>query len=510
MSVNFPKTSFSIVRGQSLLTDVEQRALIVGNKLDAGSAAAGVLAENVGTSISEINGLFGARSHVAELVRAFREINGATPLDVLPLDDVPGATAATGAVGFSGTATETGTLDVSVGSAARYKFKVAIGNGDTATEIGATLSALVAAKTSAPFTAADNTGDVTFTASTESTIANDWMIQVEGEVAGVTATITAFSGGLTDPTLTGVFAAVGNVRYQTVVWPGAYSLTPVESFLDGRFNADGELLQGVAIACVVDSVNNALTTSDALQSQSMVVLFSKDISRDGLKGGQHKEIPDVLSAKLAALRSLRFTDGASLSQFLSTSAGLDQFGSRALATLPYANTLVPGIPVISPIDDLTRLEMDTLREGGLSTIGPNRNFSAMVLSEIVTSSNKNLAGDPDDSFKFLNTVDAVAAVRDAFFINSRRRFAQSRLTSGDLIAGRDMVNADSFRAFTEEVYFTLAEDGIVSNSIEDLAEFKRTSIIIVSTAQGRISFSCEPRLVTGLRAILGTIEVNIG
>ncbi len=510
MTINFPLTTINIVRGQSLLTEVEQRALIVGAKLSAGSALDGVLLENVGTSESEINAAFGVRSHVAEMVREFRAINGSTPLDVLPLDDEAGATQATAEVAFAGTATETGTLFVIAGSDARYRIEVPVITGDTATTLAGKVATAAGLLANAPFTVAAASGDATFTAANGGTIANDWTIGIDGQVAGITVTLTGWSGGLTNPTLTNLFDAVGNVRYQTIVWPGAFTLSTVESFLDARFNPDGELLQGVAFATLVDTVNNVISASDALQSQSMVLFISKAVSRGALIGGQHREFPDVISAKAAAFRALRFTDSASLSQFLSTPAAFDQFGGRALATLPYANTVVPGLPVIKPIDDLTRLETDTIREGGVSTIGPNRNFSAMVLSEVVTTSNKNNAGDPDPTFKFLNTVDAADAVRTAFFVNARRRFAQSRLTTGDLVPGRDVVNEDLFRAFLQEIYQTLSEDAIVSAGAEDFADFNANLIITIDKPAGKITFACAPILVTGLRIILGTIEVNLG
>ena len=103
-----PQVTLSIIRAQQLAGVTEQRVLIVGQMLAAGTATGGALIQDFPNDGSE-DTLFGRSSHLAGLVRAFKKENKVSNLDVIPLDDAVG-TQGTGVVAFSGAATETGSL----------------------------------------------------------------------------------------------------------------------------------------------------------------------------------------------------------------------------------------------------------------------------------------------------------------------------------------------------------------------------------------------------------------
>lgn len=510
MTINFPLVALNIVREQALAAAQEHRVLIVGQKTSAGSATSGSLQEDVSEATNDINALFGARSIVAECVREFKKINKLSPLDVIPLTDNVSGVAATATVAFTGTATATGTIFVEIGSGFNYRFQVDIASGDTAAAVAIKLQAAIALSTSAPFTAAVDTADVDITAANAGTAPNTWTIFVDGVVAGIAATITAWNAGATNPSLTNIFNVVTGRRYQTVVWPESYDAATIETFMAARFNFSDDVLQGVAIITAVGSNSELKARALAFNDQSIVLFGVKEIARTALTGACEREFPDVISSKIAAVRSLRFTDLASLTGLITTTAPLDQFGGRAIATLPYANTILPNSSISKPQDQLTSSEMSDLTNNGVALVGPNRSFTSTILGEVVTTSLTNPAGDPDESFKYLNTVDAAAAIRDAYVLNSRIRFGQSRLTDGDLREGRDMVNQASFEAFTEEIWQSLAEDTIVQDGSAALRDFRRTRQVSVDVRAGRITLDIAPLLVSQVRAIVGTITVNFG
>lgn len=511
MTINFPSTTFQILRAQQIIESVEQRVLIVGQKDAAGSAVSGSLVENLGSNTDTIASLFGARSILAETIREFRAINKLTAMDVIPIDDNAGGTEATATISFSGTATESGTLAFEIGSGKNYRFEVDVVTGDTAAVIAGRLETAIDAVTKAPFTAALDTADVDLTAANAGTVANSWTLFSDGVVAGITISLNGWSGGATDPTITaGIFDVASTKRYQTVVWPTIFTDSIVEGFLDARFNVAEDILQGVAIVTNVGNAASATSRASALNSQSMVVIASKAFSTDTLIGSGHREFPDVISARFAAIRALRLTDEAALSSILTTPAPLDQFGSRALASLPYANTVIPNMPIIRPSDQWTATEQTTFVTSGVAVIGANRTFSAMICGEIVTTNTTDSASNPDTSFKFLNTVDTAAAIRDAFFLNFRARYGQSRLTNGALRAGRDLANQASIEAFTEEIYQSLAEDVLVQEGQAALADFKANRQVIVDVPNGKVTVNVAPLLVTGLRVIVGAISINFG
>ena len=511
MTVSKPNVSISIIRAEQLAAAVDHKVLIIGQQAADATATERTLVEGVSEDFAEIAALFGERSILAEMVREFKRINARSTVDVIPIDDNAGATDATATIGFSGTATASGRVFFEVGSGSRYRFAVDIVTGDTAATVAGKLNTAIQAIDTTPFTSVLSTADVDLTAVNGGTHANDWTLFVDGSVAGITISLTAWSGGATDPTLTSaLFDVIAGKRYQTIVWPHVFSDTLIKTELAARFNVANRLLQGVAIICDVDSASNLETKAAALNSESVVLLASKAISSSVLTGSANREFADVLAAKFAAVRSARLTADQTLTPFLTTVASSDQFGGRALATLPYFNTVIPGLAIVRPADDWTPTEYESFEDSGVAVIGPNDAFNGMICGTVVTTSLTDGSGTPDTSYKFLNTVDAVNVVRDAYFTNIKARFGQSRLTSGDLVAGRAVENRESILAFFKQVYQSLAEDVIVADGSDAIAEFEASTVLSLDFAEGSISFAIAPTLVSGARAFTGTVQVKFG
>lgn len=510
MTVNQPSTSFSILRAQQIVESVDQRVLIVGQMASSGNATSGQLLQNVQSGSANLDARFGLRSHISGMIREFKKINDQTSLDVIPLADNGGAVAGTSVIGFVGEATESGRVRFGIASDANHGFNLDILAGDTSDAVAAKLVSAIATDRSSPFTSTATGGDVTCTAVNAGTLSNDWTMYVDGAVSGITISLNGWSGGATDPVLSDLFDAIAGRRYQTIVWPSAYDTGDLASLLTDRLNVSDDILQGVAFITSIGTPSQLSAQAAQLNNPSICLIASKRINNSFLIGSAHREMPDIISARVAAVRSIRFTENAPLTSILTTPAPLDQFGGRGLASLPYFNTVVPGMPVIFAVDQFSPSEVKGLAQSGISHVGANRNFTAMVLGEMATTNISSESGDPDDSFRLLNTVDTVVAIRDAFFLNFRRRYAQSRLTNDDLVAGRDLANQQSIEAFTEEIYQTLAEDTIVQSGEASLSDFKANRVVEVDVGRGRVTFNSRPLLITGLRVIIGTVQINFG
>ena len=124
MSIDKPDVSFSIIPAQQIAGVTEQRVLITGQMLPAGSAVAGDLIRDFPNDGSE-DTLFGATSHIAGLVRAFKELNIVSNLDVIPLDDSGTAVDGTGVITF-GTGPAGADTVITVTICSEQKFKVSI------------------------------------------------------------------------------------------------------------------------------------------------------------------------------------------------------------------------------------------------------------------------------------------------------------------------------------------------------------------------------------------------
>lgn len=133
-NICLPKTTFSI-EGQSedfLLSP--QTVLAIGQKTPSGSAISGELVKNIGNN-SEENQLFGPRSMLAEMIRAFKRVDADTRIDAIALDDNPLGIKAEGFLELSGTASENSTIDFAIQSKIHHSFSINVSSGDSATDI---------------------------------------------------------------------------------------------------------------------------------------------------------------------------------------------------------------------------------------------------------------------------------------------------------------------------------------------------------------------------------------
>lgn len=503
-----PKVTFQIIPASQLAGVTEQKVLIVGQMLSGGTATAGDLYTDIQNDNSW-DTLFGKRSQIAGMIRNFKRENGISRIDAIPLDDAGAATAGTGVITFVGTASEDASLNISIGSHNDHRVQVDVLSTDSETDVADAVTTAFALDLTSPFIVANVAGVLTATAENAGLLCNDWSIEIDGLVAGMVPTITGWTGGATDPTLTSILDVIGEIRYQTIVWPSSYSLDVVETLLNARFNSDNQILDGIAVQAKKGTLAS-LEAYAVQNSQSVVVVGNKTVSRTALDGTMVVEMPDTMASEIAGIRSLRLTQDALLADILTTVATKDQFGGIGIASLPYFNTLTPNIAVPDEQDQWTLTEQDELRDNAVSILGANRAFNGVILGEFVTTYLTDEAGNPDTSFKFLNTVDTSSVIREFYYENSRSKYSQTRLTDGDLIAGRDMANAASIRAFYNELYQELAEDALVQAGTTAQKDFNDNLVIETNISTGTATVSMAPLLVTQLRAIIGTIQVNFG
>lgn len=503
-----PKATVSIVGATTAVENTEQKVLFVGQKTSAGTVPSGALVENVGNNAQDA--LFGSNSMIAGMIRSAREQNGITRFDAIPLDDNASGVASTGAVVFSGTATTSGSIEITVGSDKNHKLDLVVALGDTATEIGDRFALLINSDDTILVSAVNTSGSVALTAINDGTMGNFIGLFYSGVVAGITTTLTAMSGGAGDPTLTGVFDAIGDNRYQGIVWPYFNSTDEVVSFLDARFNVDNKVLDGVAFTSSVDTFANHITRLNLLNSNALVDFVDTNVDDSDHKGPAQMEVPQVKAAQFVAIRALRLTDGASIGQFvLSANGPNDAFGGPALASKPYFNTPFPDLPLIATGKGFEDSEVEQLFDAGGSIIGNNISGNGSITGEVVTTYKNDAAGTKDISFKFLNYVDTPSGAREYFHNNLKARFAQTRLTEGDVIRGRDQANDLTIRAYCEKLYQDLSgPDFVLLEAGEDaLVFFKNNLNVTLDKSNGRVTITMIVPIVTQLREILATMKI---
>ena len=519
MPISTPSVTLSIIPAAQLAGVTDQKILVVGQIITGATATAATLYQSVQADGTEKT-LFGARGHLAHLIQTVKQENKVTQVDAFTVAD-PTVSAAQAVYRIDcnavvGDATEAGSIWVTFADPNKYRTEIAIVVGDTHATIAAKIQAAFATYTNAPFTTAITTGGdpeyIDITVTSNGAVGNDWPIYVEGVVDGVdvqvSATATAGAGTVVTSALE---SAIQNIRYQTIIWPSTYTTADIDSILSARLNVTNAVMDGVAITTKVDTLANLKSAALALNSEATVLIAQNPV--DTASADVYPAtgmMPDHISAQAGAIRALRLTQDAVLTPFLTSVARADQFGGIGIASLPYFNTALPNLPIANQSDDYSLIEYGELTDGGLAVVGPNRAYTGSVFGEFVTTYINDTAGNPDTSYKFLNTIDTVSVIREFFFENLKKRYAQTRLTDGDLIAGKDMANESSIRAFCNTLYDNLAREALVQIGTEAKQDYNQNLAVTVDVSSGTVTIDQAPLLVSQLRVVLGTIQVNFG
>jgi len=509
-TVSEPFVSVTIINATEPVGNTPQKVLFVGQQTSAGTATTGALQINI-LNDSSWDTLYGEDSVLAGMIRAGRRENAVTQFDAIGLADAGGGVAATGTIVVSGTPTAAGTITFTVGSKVNNTYTIPVATTDTPTSLGDAIALAITNDATNPTAGVNVTGTVTLTAINLGTLGDSIGLAIDNTAAGITVAITAMTGGATDPTLTSIFDVIGDRRYQGIAWAYGSDVTELTGLLDPRFNVDNDVLDGAGFVSVTDTFANHQIRLALLNSENLVEICDTTETTDTLKGPAQLELPAVKASMLAAIRGLRLTDGTNITEYVTATNGvLDGTGGPALASKPYFNTPFPNLPLIDTGLGFTATEIQMLRDvSGGTVIGNNPARTGVVLSQCVTTYKTDAAGNPDLTFKFLNSRDTASGSREYFFNNLKSRFTQSRLTGGDIIKGRDIVNDMVIQAHMERLYQDLSGvDFVLLQAGEDeIAFFKDNLIITLDLALGKATIQMITPIVSQLRDIRVTQKI---
>lgn len=503
-----PEFTLSLLNADTLVANESQRALIVGSML-SGTATAEALVEGLSPAGSPEDALFGRTSQVASMIRAFRRVNKVTALDVIAFADV--GTASVFTITIVGTSSAAGQLFVTAGSEKFHKYTIAVPISATVTATALLIEAAINADLDCPFTAVANVGVITLTCDYKGLLSNHLGVECAGSVPGITGQAVAIgTPGATDPTTTTTFAVVGGTtRYQAICWPFWGSATPdLDGFLNPRFNISNDVLDGTGFVGFVGTYAQAITEAGTHNNQNLVIQTDETQVLTNYKGpSQNEPIGDKL-AVLAAIKTLRLTEGANISNLIVGSASLDQFGGKALASLPYFNTPTEFLSLIKTGRGYTPAEIALLETAGAMVLGNNPAKTGSVLGPVVTTYKTDSGGNLDPTWKFLNYVETASGTREYIIVNARARFAQSRLTGGEVSRGRETANALIIKGFIEQMYQDCADDQLVQGGAAAVKYFKQNLTVTPDLVTGTAAVAMLLPIVVQLRGIIGTMKVT--
>lgn len=349
--------------------DFTHPVLMIGQLTSAGTATAGVLVE-VG-SANDADILFGVGSHLAGMVRLFRQNAPYIKLVVLPLADLPGGTQATGTLTVAGTATTAGTLGFFI-NGKLLQAGVAVGN--TPTQIATTIAAVINADTSLPVTAASAVGVVTLTAKHKGLIGNDiklstsrWDVPAFPTVGGVTLTAVTLASGTGDPDLATALAPLPELYFGTVINPykATIPIGAVKDWLTTRWTATMQL-DGMAIQFRGGSYSTALTFAGTVNDPFAVFAYANN------SPNADYEITAALAGQVAT--------------------AIENHSARPLQRLSIKGIIAP-----AGADRFDQAERNQLYLAGLGSFIVNE-AGQLVIDKLPTSYLTNNAGASDSSY----------------------------------------------------------------------------------------------------------------
>lgn len=248
--------------------------LLLGMRRSSGTIAAAVLKPITGPSQGAT--YFGRGSQLAQMCELYVKANPYSELYAMALDEDAAGAKATATLTVAGTATEDGTLVFVWGGRRRV---VAVVKDQAAAAIATAIVAADTADGDSQTTSAAVAAVVTASARHKGLYGNDLAIVQNYYVgdktpAGVTVTITAFTGGTTDPDITDAIAALGgDALYYTMVsgWNADANMDALEAELETRANAI-KAIPGHAMAAFRGDHTASVTYGNARNSQFCTVL----------------------------------------------------------------------------------------------------------------------------------------------------------------------------------------------------------------------------------------------
>ncbi|MBU9231442.1 phage tail sheath subtilisin-like domain-containing protein [Burkholderia multivorans] len=435
----------------------EQTVLIVGQRLASGQLPALVPTQVFSGDQAAL--YFGAGSLAHRAAVAAIKANPYVALTVIGVDDAAAGVVATASVAFTGPATADGAYALFIGL---DRVDVAVESGATAEEVATNFAAAIGQATSLPVTAAADDGTLTLTAKNKGAAGNSIIVSQLGQTAGVSATITAFAGGLNDPDLTAPLAAVFGASFNvySIGTPTQEALTKLRTHLDAISHP---YEQRPAIAAIGSGVTLAAETTLAGQ------LNSGRISLGWYPGSV--ALPAEISAAYAAV------------------VASEEDPARPLNTLALAALDV--VPVTSRAG---RTEQESALHNGVTPfeVGPG---NVVQIVRAITTYTKDAQGIDDPALLDLTTIRTLDYVRKACIQRIALRFPREKLSEK---------TPPKVRSELLDVLYKLEELEIIEN-----VEANADKLIVERDLQNvnQLNAAIPADVVNGLHIFAGRIDL---
>lgn len=441
------------------------KALVLGQKLSAGSAAA--LSLNRATSADQAMTLFGRSAMLHLMAKSWFANNPFTETYFLPLADAGAGVAATGSFAFTGTATEAGTFVAYIGG---KRVAVAVTVGMTAAQLATALTAAIGADAELPVSAETATATTNVTCKWKGETGNAIDLRhsyYDGEKipAGLAVTVTAMASGATNPDLAAIIAVIAGQQFDVIVCPytDAANLTVLKTELASRW---GPLVQQEGFACIAkdDTLANLQTFG----------------------AGQNTQFLSCPGIKKSPTPS--FQVAAAYGAVLAYYSGIDP--ARPFQTLPLVGVLPPAIA-----DRFTLVENNSLLYSGIATLQIDAGGNVCI-QRAISMYQKNGAGADDPSYLDMTTLFTLAYFRYSLRTRIQLKYPRHKLADdgGRYSPGQAIITPKVAKAEIVALAREWESDGLA----EGIDAFKESLIVERNTGdRNRLDIMLRPDVVNG-------------
>lgn len=464
------------VRG---LPGMPSRILVLGQKLAAGTQAANTPVKILDAAAAEA--AFGRGSMLHLMFRTLKDVNNWTETYAIALDDDGAANAAAGNVLFGGAVTGAGTVNLYI---AGQRVRVGVAVGDTPAGIATAVSAEINAATDLPVSAVVNrvtAKQVDITARNKGEAGNGIDLRVNynfGEAlpTGLTATITAMTGGTANPDITDAIAAFGDTWYTSIAMPytDAANLSLLEAELTTRFGPM-VMMDGIAFAAATGT-HSALTTLGNSRNSEHLSIMCATGSRSA---------PWAWAAAYAGVAEYN----------------LHNDPARPLQTLPL------GVMAPTDADQFTLEERNLLLYDGISTFRVDDSGRVLV-ERAITTYETNASGIDDPSYLDVNTMATLAYLRYTVRARILSKFPRHKLVNDGTQygAGQAIVTPSVIRA----ELIALFKDWETVGLAEGIEQFKADLIVERDQSDvNRVNALIPPDVVNQFRVFAGKVQFRL-
>lgn len=418
-----------------------QRALIIGQITSTGVATPNV--PIISQSVSDAKTQGGQGSMLAQMTYTYRQNDSFGEVWYLPLADDPSSIAAAGSIAFTSAPTANGTLSLYIGG---MLVTTAITSNMTTAQVATAVAAAINAINDLAVTATATTSTVNITAKNKGVAGNDIDIRANyrgvpgGEVtpAGLAFTITAMTGGATNPSLTTGLANLQSMPFDFIVCPytDTTSLAALQSFLNdttGRWSWSVQVYGHCFFA--YRGTSAALTTFG----------LTRNNQHESCMGFYDSPTPVwkwAAAFAAASAVSLRADPGV------------------PLQTVVLSDVLAP--PLAS---QFSLSQRNTNLYDGISTFTVGSDGTVRI-ENAITTYQQNAFGQPDNSYLEIETMFLLAYVLRFMATMVTSKYARVKLAAdGTRFApGSNIVTPSMIRADLIAAYQTLEYNGFVQNS----------------------------------------------